>query len=167
MTAVAGLELLSGCALHRVAARDREHLLRMMAAAVVDNGHGKPSLVDALVERERRFPTGLPTPVPSAIPHTDAIHVLHSGLAVATLAEPVTFAQMGGSGEELLARIVVMLCITHPGEQVGALQLVLGRLSDQAPVEELLDHADASTFEGAVRDWLADNDTVRDSAGDA
>ena len=167
MTAVAGLELLSGCALHRVAARDREHLLRMMAAAVVDNGHGKPSLVDALVERERRFPTGLPTPVPCAIPHTDAIHVLHSGLAVATLAEPVMFAQMGGSGEELPAQIVVLLCITHPGEQVGALQMVLARLSDQSPVEAVIRHADPSSFESAVRNWLADSGTVGESAGAA
>jgi PTS system galactitol-specific IIA component len=167
MTAVAGLELLSGCALHRVAARDREQLLRTMAAAVVDNGHGKPSLVDALVERERRFPTGLPTPVPSAIPHTDAIHVLHSGLAVATLAEPVMFAQMGGSGEELPAQIVVLLCITHPGEQVGALQMVLARLGDQSPVEAVISHADPSSFESAVRSWLADSGTVGESAGAA
>ena len=167
MTAVAGLDLLSGCALHRVAARDREHLLRMMAAAVVDNGHGKPSLVDALVERERRFPTGLPTLVPSAIPHTDAIHVLHSGLAVATLAEPVMFAQMGGSGEELPAQIVVLLCITDPGEQVGALQMVLARLSDQSPVEAVISHADPSSFESAVRSWLADSGTVGESAGAA
>lgn len=165
MTAVTGLELLSGCALHRVAARNREQLLRTMAAAVVDNGHGKPSLVDALLERERRFPTGLPTPVPSAIPHTDSIHVLHSGLAVASLAEPVMFAQMGGFGEELPAQIVVLLCITHPDEQVGALQLVLARLSEQAPVEELIGHTDPSTFESVVRRWLADNGNIGDSAG--
>jgi len=165
MTAVAGLELLSGCALHRVTARDREHLLRMMAAAVVENGHGKPSLVDALVERERRFPTGLPTPVPSAIPHTDAIHVLHSGLAVATLAKPVWFSQMGGSGEELPAQIVVLLCITHPAEQVGALQLVLARLSDQSPVEAVIGHADPSTFDSAVRSWLANTGTIPENPG--
>jgi PTS system galactitol-specific IIA component len=167
VTAVAGLELLSGCALHRVAARDREHLLKIMAAAVVDNGHGKPSLVEALVERERCFPTGLPTPVPSAIPHTDAIHVIHSGLAVATLAEPVMFAQMGGSGEELPAQIVVLLCITQPGEQVGALQLVLARLSDQSSAEEVIGHIDPSTFESVVRRWLADSGTIRESTGAA
>lgn len=155
MTPVEGLELLPGCALHRVAARDREHLLTLMGTAVVENGHGHPSLVEALLERERRFPTGLPTPVPSAIPHTDAVHVVHSGLAVATLAEPVAFGRMGGTGEELAAQVVVLLCITRPDEQVGALQLVLARLGDAAPVQAVVDHADPSTFGEVVRAWLS------------
>ncbi len=162
-----GLELLPGCALHAVVARDREHLLGMMAAVVVENGHGKPSLVAAIAERERRFPTGLPTPVPSAIPHTDAIHVVHSGLAVATLAEPVTFAQMGGSGDELPAQIVVLLCITEPEKQVEALQQVLARLGDEAAVRELLAHADPSTFEAVVRQWLAEGKVANETIGAA
>jgi PTS system galactitol-specific IIA component len=167
MPAETGLELLPGCALHHVVARDREQLLGMLAAAVVGNGHGKPSLVAALLDRERRFPTGLPTPVPSAIPHTDTVHVLHSGLAVATLAEPVAFAQMGGSGEELAARIVVLLCITDPGQQVEALQLVLGRLGDRASVERVIGHSDPATFEAAVRSWLAGEADVTDGVAGA
>jgi hypothetical protein len=77
------------------------------------------------------------------------------------------FAQMGGSGEELPAQIVVLLCITHPGEQVGALQMVLARLGDQSPVEAVISHADPSSFESAVRSWLADSGTVGESAGAA
>ncbi len=155
MTAQAGLALLPGCALHRVAARDREELLARMAAAVIGHGHGKPSLTAALLDRERRFPTGLPTPVVSAIPHTDAVHVLHSGIAVATLAEPVLFGQMGGGEAELAARIVVLLCVTDPARQVEALQLVLARLGEHAAVAGLVDHGDPDTFEAAVRAWLA------------
>lgn len=148
------LELLPGCALHRVTARDSDELLTKMAAAVVENGHGRPSLIDAVRAREQKFPTGLPTPVPSAIPHTDAVHVLHAGFAVATLAKPVTFAQMGGAGEQLAVEIVVLLCITEPGDQVGALQRVLARLGDGAAVASVVGHADPATFDSAVRSWL-------------
>ncbi|MCB0910869.1 MAG: PTS sugar transporter subunit IIA [Propionibacteriaceae bacterium] len=147
-------ELLPGCALHRVTARDSDELLTKMAAAVVENGHGKPSLIDAVREREHKFPTGLPTRVPSAIPHTDAIHIIHAGFAVATLAKPVMFAQMGGSGEQLPVEIVVLLCITEPAEQVGALQQVLAKLRDDAAVEAVVGHDDPATFAAAVQNWL-------------
>lgn len=149
------LELLPGCALHRVEARDAEELLDALAGAVVDHGHAKASLPAAVVDRERRFPTGLPTPVPSAIPHTDAEHLLRSGVAVASLVHPVRFAQMGGSGEHLEVRLVVLLCVTDPAAQVEALQQVLGRLADAQAIERLLAHEDPLTFAAAVADWLA------------
>lgn len=154
MTSAQAFGLLPGCALHRVATRDRDELLTLLAAAVVENGHGRPSLPAAVVERERRYPTGLPTAIPSAIPHTDAVHVLHAGLAVATLAEPVLFGQMGGSGEELPVQLVVLLCISDPRTQVEALQQVLGRLGDQAAVAKVVGHSDPETFGDAVRSWL-------------
>ncbi len=164
MSAEVALELLSGCALHRVTARDSDELLTKMAAAVVENGHGRPSLIDAVRAREQKFPTGLPTPVPSAIPHTDPVHVLHAGLAVATLAKPVVFAQMGGAGEQLAVEIVVLLCITEPGDQVGALQEVLARLGDGAAVAAVTRHDDPATFEVAVRSWLKVGRPVSSSA---
>lgn len=148
------LELLPGCALHRVDAGDAEELLRVLAGVVVDHGYAHPSLPAAVVERERRFPTGLPTPIPSAIPHTDPEHLLRSGVAVASLARPLRFAQMGGTGESLDVRLVVLLCVTDPAAQVEALQQVLGRLADSAALERLLADDDPLTFAAAVADWL-------------
>lgn len=146
--------LLPGCALCNLPAADWEEALARLAGAAVAAGHGRPTLVEAVIERERRFPTGLPTEVASAIPHTDAVHVVRAGLGVATLAEPVAFGQMGGAGETLPVRFVVMLFITDPADQVAALQQVLGRLSDTAGVQQLLDVTDQAGFEAAVEDWL-------------
>ena len=148
------LGLLPGCALHRLDADDWEHVLRALAGRVVAQGYARPSLVDAVVERERRFPTGLPTAVPSAIPHTDPEHVLRSGLAVATLATPVRFGVMAAAGETLAAEVVVLLCVSDAGGQVAALQQVLAALRDGVAVARLAAHPDPATFEDAVRSWL-------------
>jgi PTS system galactitol-specific IIA component len=141
------LGLLPGCALHRLDADDWEHVLRALAGRVVAQGYARPSLVDAVVERERRFPTGLPTAVPSAIPHTDPEHVLRSGLAVATLATPVRFGV-------LATEVVMLLCVSDAGGQVAALQQVLAALRDGVAVARLAVHPDPATFEDAVRSWL-------------
>lgn len=149
-----GLALLPGCALHRLVASDWEQVLTALAERVVARGYGKPSLVPAVLARERRFPTGLPTAVPSAIPHTDAEHVIRAGLAVATLAAPVEFGVMGGTGETLRAEVVVLLCVDDPAAQVAGLQQVLGVLGSPAGVGELIAHPDPETFDAAVRSWL-------------
>ncbi|MBU5585366.1 PTS sugar transporter subunit IIA, partial [Enterococcus sp. S181_ASV_20] len=51
-----------------------------------------PSYQQAVIERERIFPTGLPTKgINVAIPHTDSIHVKKEGFLVGVLEKPVTF----------------------------------------------------------------------------
>lgn len=149
------LGLLPGCALRALAASDAADALRRLAGVVVDAGHAAGSFVDAVVARERRFPTGLPTAVPCAIPHTDPEHVLRAGLAVATLAEPVSFAKMGMPNQQIDVRLIVMLCVTDPQAQVASLQGVLGRLRDVPAIEALLAHDDDATFPDAVSSWLA------------
>ncbi len=155
VTGATALRLLDGCALHH-ATGDRDQVLTALAQRVVESGHALPSLAAAVLAREQAYPTGLPMPVPAAIPHTDAQHVLHPGLAVASLAEPVEFGLMGGSPNESLAvRLVVLLCVTDPAVQVGGLQQVLARLGDAPAVQALADHDDPTTFDAAVQAWLA------------
>lgn len=149
-----GLSLLPGCALHRVRG-ERDDVLTALAEAVIDHGHAEASLTGAVIAREHRYPTGLPTPVPAAIPHTDAEHVRDPGLAVATLAVPVPFGVMGTSGDEQLdVELVVLLCVTDPSAQVGGLQQVLARLGDADSVRTIVEHADPDSFEAAVTKWL-------------
>ena len=102
-----------------------EECLGIMARQLVELGYAKPSFPDAVIARERVFPTGLPTSgVGVAIPHADAEHVIRPGLAVGILAETVSFALMGGDGERVPVDLVIMLAINDPGEQIEMLQLV-------------------------------------------
>lgn len=102
-------------------AADAEQVLRALASRALASGLVGPGFADAVVERERSYPTGLPTTVPVAIPHAEAGHVLHGGFAVATLSRPVAFGVMGTTEDRIDIEIVVMLLIVEAHQQVDVL----------------------------------------------
>lgn len=149
------LGLLPNCAVGGLAASDAEGVLTALADRVVAGGFARDTFPAAVLRRERRYPTGLPTEVPCAIPHADPGHVLRAGLAVAALAEPVAFGKMGTPGQQVRARLVVMLCVTDATQQVGALQGVLACLRDTPAVEAMLARQAEESFDRHVTRWLA------------
>jgi len=76
----------------------------------------KDSFSQACLEREKVFPTGLPTePFGIAIPHTDCVHVNRGAIAVGVLPEPVQFVEMGCLDESYVdAHAIVVLAIADP-----------------------------------------------------
>lgn len=147
-------ELLPGCAFAGLRARTWEEVLGTMCERVVERGHARATFPAAVLAREARFPTGLPTAVPAAIPHTDPEHVLTAGFAVATLAEPVSFREMGRSSAEVAVRLVVMLCLTDAAAQVATLQFLLARLGDADATRRLVEEATPENCEAMVAAWL-------------
>lgn len=102
-------------------AADDSAVLAAFAERALAVGAVLPSFATALVDRERAYPTGLPTVIPVAIPHADVEHVLEPGLGIAVLAHPVAFGEMGGAESTVLARVVVLILVTEPHEQVDLL----------------------------------------------
>jgi PTS system galactitol-specific IIA component len=93
----------------------REEAINTLATHLLENGYVKDSFAKAVLEREKVFPTGLPTePVGVAIPHTDAEHVLASALAVGILSHPVTFLEMGSLDVTVDVHIISMMAISDP-----------------------------------------------------
>lgn len=121
---------------------DSEDALRSLAGRLLDAGAVTLDFPEALRTRERTYPTGLPTPIPTAIPHADPQHVLVPGLAVATLARPVTFGEMGTRDGTVEVRLVAMPLLTDAREHLAALQQLMGLLSDELAVQHLLDASD-------------------------
>ena len=55
-----------------VNANDAQDAIRLLTAALVQTGHVKSEFANDVWEREKSFPTGLPTmPLSVAIPHAD------------------------------------------------------------------------------------------------
>lgn len=101
-----------------LAAAGAEEVLRSLARLLTDAGYTRPSYEDAVVERERVFPTGLQfEDIAVAIPHADPEHVLSAAIAIATLQRPVSFADMGDPAHLLEVEAVFMLAIPA-GEQI-------------------------------------------------
>lgn len=117
---------------------DCEDVLRSLAGQLLDAGAVTVDFPEALRVREQTYPTGLPTPVPTAIPHADPEHVITPGLALATLASPVPFGEMGTRDGTVEVRLVAMPLLTDAREHLEALQRLMGLLSDEAAVQDLL-----------------------------
>lgn len=102
-------------------AADDAQVLGALAGQAEAAGWVTPRFNEALVERERSYPTGLPTPTPVAIPHADVEHVLKSGLGIALLKNPVRFGEMAGIDTYVDVRVVVLILVTDPDQQVELL----------------------------------------------
>ena len=100
-------------------AADWEEVLTLLANRLFQAGYLRESYLRAVLNRERQFPTGLRTAeVAVALPHTEKEHVLKPAVAVAILAHPVTFGEMGTEDQTVPVEIVFMLSILEPDEQV-------------------------------------------------
>jgi galactitol PTS system EIIA component len=136
-----------GLCLARLEASSAEDAVRALVSRLVDKGHVLPTYEKAALSREKRSPTGLPFPgVAVALPHAEPEHVVSPAIAVATLAKPVSFRQMGSPGTKLMVSVVVMPAFSAK-EQAGAgLSALIEKLQDESLRQRLVEAADAATI---------------------
>ncbi len=109
-----------------VEAKNSEEVIRKVGKLFYDNGFVKDSYIDAVIKREKVYPTGLQLDgIAVAMPHTDPPHVNRSGVCVAKLKNPVTFQHMGAEDVSVQAELIFMMAIQNPDEHMETLQKVL------------------------------------------
>ncbi len=107
--------------LDHLAARDKEDALTKMANILIDKGYTKPTFLEAILERERHYPSGLPMAEEHiAIPHTDAEHINKSVLFFAKLESPVEFSVMGAPEQKIQVRMISMFALKEK-KKIGEL----------------------------------------------
>ena len=93
-------------------AQTREAIIRKLGNLLFKQGFVKDTYTQAVIDREKVFPTGLPARKAGvAIPHTDTEHVIKPAIAIATLENPVSFNMMGSPDNEIQVEIVIMLAV--------------------------------------------------------
>ncbi len=116
-------------------------VIQELGGLLIEGGFGKSTLVEAALERERNFPTGLllnTEGVNAAIPHADREHVEKAAIAVAVLAEPVAFHQMDDADVEIPVRLVFLLALPDAESQLQTLRSLAGTLQNQELIARLL-----------------------------
>jgi PTS system galactitol-specific IIA component len=114
-------------------AKNAEHVIRQLSQRLAAKGHVLPTFEAAAVQREKRSPTGLPFPNGAvALPHAEPEHVASPACAVAVLAAPVKFREMGSPGVQLDAKIVVMPALTAKEQAAAGLASLLSMLQNGA-----------------------------------
>jgi len=90
----------------------KEEIIKKLGGLLFKNGFVKDTFVQAVLDREKTYPTGLQARMAGvAIPHTDTDHVLKPAIAIATLAHPLIFNGMGTPDVEIKVEIVIMLAV--------------------------------------------------------
>lgn len=131
----------------------QEDALRSIAQRFVDHGYAKDTYPQAIIDRERVYPTGLPAEAfDIAISHCDSDHVNESAIGVSVLAEPVDFEMMGKISDDILHPYVIfMLAIKDPKAQVPTLQKMMQVIQNK----DLLNQVRAAKTAEEVFDLLA------------
>ena len=118
--------------------KNSKEVIKLLGGALIKNKYVKNDFVKAATEREKKFPTGLDTPIPIALPHTDANFTLKKGFAIATLKHSVAFKSMGGSDKILPIRIVLIPVLTQKSEDNITFYELLKRCRNSKIAHELL-----------------------------
>lgn len=115
---------------------DKEAVLQYMADNLCQLGFVKESYAAAVIEREKRFATGLPSLNGGvAIPHTDVKHVNKAAISVARLKHKTDFVIMGDDSETVAVEIVFMLAMKEEHAQLTLLQNLMAFLQDESAME--------------------------------
>lgn len=120
-------------------AKNKEQVFQILGGKLIEEGYCKDSYIDALIEREKDFPTGINMgEIGIAMPHTDKEHVNKSAVAIGVLKEPVHFFQMSSTDEPVDAKLIFMLAVEDPNEHLVFLQRILIVLQDQKVLKQLI-----------------------------
>jgi PTS system galactitol-specific IIA component len=124
-----------------LAAETASDVISYLGNLLFKAGYVCDSFVEAALAREKELPTGLPLngAVNAAIPHTDVEHVLKSGLALATLTQPVVFKNMAIPDEPVAVQLVLLLALDQPKAQVEMLKEIANLLQQAELVARLME----------------------------
>lgn len=122
-------------------AKDSAEVLTKLGDLLFKAGFVKDTFINGAIEREKNFPTGLELggEINAAIPHTDIVHVIKPGLALATLKNPVIFKNMGDKDQDVPCRLVFVMALNEAHAQVEMLRELAMVLQDPEILKRLIE----------------------------
>ncbi|MBC1517156.1 PTS sugar transporter subunit IIA [Listeria immobilis] len=113
--------------------KDFETVIPLLVKPLIVNQDVLEDFPNQVIERERIFPTGLPTePYGVAIPHTNAEFVINNKVTIATLKNPIQMELMGGMDEDAIdVTIIFLLALGQSNKQLNILQKLMSILNQE------------------------------------
>lgn len=91
---------------------NKEDVLKLLFEIMQKSGKVKESFLKSILEREKKFPTGLKIgDFGIAIPHTEPEHINEAGIAVAILKKSVVFQRMDDPDDLVDVKVVFMMAL--------------------------------------------------------
>lgn len=113
--------------------------IRLCANKMYEEGYVKEDFADNCIRREETLPTGMPSEIPVAMPHSEAEGVIKSAITLLILDEPVEFRRMDDDDEIIKAEAVFNLAIKEPGGHMEVLRHLMAIFYDSNVLRDLLD----------------------------
>ena len=136
------------------AATDWKQVLTECGTMLTELGFTKPSFTEACIEREHRYPTGLPTEVGIAIPHAGSAHVNKSCLCIIRLRDPVMFRRIDDPGSEIPVKVVVGIAVASDDDQARTLARLVQGFQDSDFLNSLV-NLDGEEVKALMQDWVS------------
>ncbi|MBE6831110.1 PTS sugar transporter subunit IIA [Clostridium sp. KNHs216] len=115
-----------------------EECIRLMATRFEEAGYVSPGYGDAVIEREKTLPTGLPgKKINLAIPHTNNKLVNKPAVGVIIPKKPVAFHMMGDRETSLDCEVILPLVVKDSKQQIGMLKKIMKIIQNSELLEKL------------------------------
>lgn len=102
----------------------------MCGKALYEAGFVAETFAGKCLDREKDFPTGLPTEYPVAIPHCKDDGIRENAICFLKLDKPVIFYRMDDDQEYIETDMIFNMAIRDPNEHIDALQHMMEFLDD-------------------------------------
>lgn len=114
----------------------QDELFRSVSSVLLKEGFVKETFCQSIIEREKRFPTGLSTRnLKFAIPHTEAEYANESAIVPVFLDEPIIFNRMDNPEESIQVNIVFILVLKDGYQHVKVLGNLIRSMQDEQVVK--------------------------------
>lgn len=90
-------------------------------------------------EREKDYPTGLPTIIPIAIPHAKYDNIKENSICIMKLDNPVEFYRMDDNEEIVNVKMIFNLAIKDPNNHLKILQNMMSVLTDEKVIKQIFE----------------------------
>lgn len=118
--------------------KNNKEVLSNLADYLKEEKMVKESFKEAILEREKSYPTGLQFDgYGIALPHTDSEHVIKSQIAIMTLEKPVKFIEMASTDKEIDVKTIFMLALKDSNQHIKILQKVMELLQDKEAMSKI------------------------------
>ncbi len=134
--------------------KDQFDAIALAAKPLLEKGYVSEEFIDAAIERERVFPTGLPTKIGVALPHTEAKYVLKESISILTLKNTIVFAGMGNPKESIPVQIVFLLAINDPEKQLRILQTIITIIQNEKMLRKIRDAKEPRDIYNLIKTFL-------------
>lgn len=136
---------------------DQNDLFRKMGKEFIKKGYVGPGYVDALIDRENKFPTGIQIGnINLAIPHVDSTYIEKPGIAFIRPLEPIEFKEMC-TDNKLKVNLIFMLLVKDKNKQVHVLSALMDKFSDEEYLESLKKEKDTNVLFDKLKKIIGDD----------